>query len=87
MNRFSDLGAQSVPPPDVGASPNGGVVLRWLTEDREVEIHFFASGGDYSVTRRKDGATMEGELAHLDPLNDVVDAHVLARRPFEPRIR
>lgn len=80
--RFDDLGSASVPPPDVGASPVGGVVLRWLTDEGEVEIHFTTSGGEYSVTR-KDGQVIEGDLGHLDPLKDIVNSHVLGRRPLQ----
>jgi hypothetical protein len=84
VNALSNLGGD-VPAPAVGASADGGVVLRWLTREREVEIFYTGrERGDYTITRRSSREVVaEGPLAGLDPLKDIVDAHVLGRRSLD----
>jgi len=38
-----------VPPPTVGPSPTGGVVLRWISSRYDVMLNFLPEGGEYSV--------------------------------------
>jgi hypothetical protein len=87
VHRFRNLPAP-VPPPSVGALADGRVVLRWLTPDREVEIVYFGHEmGEYSVCRRGTRDPLEeASLQRIDPLKDIVDAHVLGhRRLDQPR--
>ena len=80
VNSFHKLG-RIVPPPDVGLSPDGALVLRWLLPDLEVEIECRGlSLGEYSVVRRdRHTVIAEGSLEDLDPLKDIVGAFVVGR--------
>jgi hypothetical protein len=82
VNRLDEFGR--VPEPEVGALADGRVLLRWLTDDREVEILFRERGGDFLV-RRLDNDTIieEKSLVAIDVLKDVISAHVLGRRKLE----
>jgi hypothetical protein len=83
VNDFDKLSGL-VPPPAVGATPEGGVALRWLTRDREIDIHFTGIDGEFAVLRR--GTTevvLEGNLRQVDPLKDIVQAHVMGYRSLE----
>jgi hypothetical protein len=74
---LSDLGVD-VPPPSVAPTPNGGVAIRWLTRDREVEIIFLDSGGEYTVAKRgSEDALQSGFIGHIDLLKDVVEKHIV----------
>lgn len=85
VNHFEDLGLL-VPPPAIGVAPDGGVVMRWLTDDREVDLHFESRGGTYSVSRRDvDEILEDGPLGRLDTLKDIVGGHVLGRTRLTPR--
>jgi hypothetical protein len=68
-----------VPIPSVGLSPDGAVVLRWLTSEYEIELAYRAlHAGEYTVLRRGTGDTIkEGSLSELDPLKDLVDTFVV----------
>lgn len=77
VSRFEDLGEQ-VPPPDVGASADGGVILRWEAHDGDVEIVFMPDGEEYSVSHG-DRTIAAGRVAGLDPLKDVVRKYVVDR--------
>jgi len=80
VNSFHDLQA-AVPAPAVETSANGGVVLRWVTKERGVEIVLLPAGGSYTVTDRRTGQVVEeGLLEEVEPLQDVVGLHVLGRR-------
>lgn len=80
VNRFHDLEV-AVPAPAVETSANGGVVLRWVTKERGVEIVLLPAGGSYTVTDRRTGRVVqEGLLEEVEPLHDVVGLHVLDRR-------
>lgn len=84
VNSFQDLGTPPVPPPRAGLNADGSVILLWITVDRNVDIVFRDSGGEYSVVRRDtDEIAEEGPLDKIDPLKDVVAAHVLGWRPLE----
>lgn len=68
------------PAPEVGPTVEGGVLLRWLTGDREIELVFLATGGDYTVRERSTGDVVdEGEIGSPESiLRDVVRAHVVS---------
>ena len=77
----------TVPVPAVGLSPDGAVVLRWLTSEHELEIAYRAlHAGEYSVRRRGagDAGVLEGSLGTLDPLKDLVDKFVFRRLQQRP---
>jgi hypothetical protein len=82
INSFWKLGAM-VPRPAVGLSPEGTVVLRWLTSELEVEMEFRGHNrGEYSVVKRGSRELLrEGSLNSVDPLKDVVKVFVLDRHP------
>jgi hypothetical protein len=80
VNSFHDL-PTAVPAPAVETSANGGVVLRWVTKMRSVEIVLLPAGGSYTVTDRATGqVAQEGLLEEVEPLQDIVGLHVLGRR-------
>jgi hypothetical protein len=80
VNSFHDLEV-AVPAPVVETSANGGVVLRWMTKERGVEIVLLPAGGSYAVTDRRSGQVVqEGLLEEIEPLHDVVGLHVLGHR-------
>jgi hypothetical protein len=68
---------QQPPAPEVGPIAEGGVLLRWLTAEREIELAFFASGGEYTVRDRKTGNVIdEGEIGRPESLlRDVFKEH------------
>lgn len=68
-----------VPPPTVGPSASGGVVLRWVTESYDVILTFLASGGEYSVVdRARDAVVVEGQVGRPETLiRDVVKPFLL----------
>lgn len=56
-----------VPPPIVGPSVNGGVVLQWHLGNREIVVTISANGGEYYVAERAgDRVDAEGEVGNLD---------------------
>lgn len=64
VNHFEE----PVAPPTVGPSVNGGVVLRWELDNREVVVTLLPDGGDYYVADREgDHVQAEGEIGSLDP--------------------
>jgi hypothetical protein len=70
-----------VPRPMVGLAPDGGVILQWLTSDREIDLHFHAGGGDYLVARRGSDEVIEEDSLHgRDVLKAIIAPHVLGRR-------
>jgi hypothetical protein len=78
VNRLGDLGA--VPEPEVGALADGSVVLRWATQDMEIDVIFREIGGEYCSRRiTDDEVTSSGSLVGLDVLKDVVAVHVLGK--------
>jgi len=80
VNSFHDLEV-TVPTPAVETSANGGVILRWVTKERGVEIVLLPAGGSYAVTDRRTGRVVqEGLLEEVEPLHDVIGLHVLDRR-------
>jgi len=80
VNSFHHL-ELAVPTPAVETSANGGVVLRWVTKERGVEIVLLPTGGSYTLTNRRTGRVVqEGLLEEVEPLHDVVGVHVLDRR-------
>ena len=69
-----------VPPPVVGPSPDGGVVLRWVSGDHEVVIIFFGDGGEYSVAHRGcDEILEEGRVGRPESLVQNVIVRYVAR--------
>jgi hypothetical protein len=83
VNDFQNISAP-VPPPDVGPTPEGGVALRWLTRDREIDVHFTADDAEYTVLRRGTTTVVtEGRLVGLDLRKDIVYAHILGNRSIE----
>jgi hypothetical protein len=82
VNSFYKLSG-IVPRPDIGLSPDGAVVLRWLLPEHEIEIEYRGfSSGDYSVIRRGSHEVVrEGSLGELDPLKDIVGTFVVDRPP------
>lgn len=87
VNSFEEHGRIVPPPSAVAPLANRGVALVWRTQDREIEVRFFPEGhADYSVSRRVDDEVVEeGSLSSVDPLKDIVDAHVLGRRSLAHR--
>jgi len=80
VNSFYDR----VPLPTVGGAPNGGVVLRWLTPDREIELLFAAAESEYSVLRRDTGElVVEGRLHDVDLIKNLIQDHVLGQRALD----
>ncbi len=80
VNSFHDLEV-AVPAPAVETSANGGVVLRWVTKHRGVEVLILPAGGSYSVTERRTGhVVQDGLLEEVDPLQDIVGLHVLSSK-------
>ncbi len=73
-----------VPAPAVAPLANRGIALKWLTEDREIDIRFFPDGGgDYCVVRRRDDELVaEGMIDSSETLKGVVEGHVLGRLPL-----
>lgn len=87
VNSFEGLG-KTVPPPVIGASPDGAVILRWLTLDREVDIVFRETGGECTIMRRgTHDVLIERSLSSVDPLKDIVRAHVVEPIPLERAAR
>jgi len=84
VNSFESHGLTVPLPAAVAALANRGLALVWQLTDREVEIRYFPEGdGDYSITRRSDDEVVkEGRLSSIDPIKDVIEAHVLGRRPL-----
>jgi hypothetical protein len=69
--------AERVPAPKVVPTPNGGVGLHWLTRDRDVEVVFFAKGGEYTIAQRGSAEIIDaGPISQVDLLKDVVRDHV-----------
>lgn len=68
-----------VPAPTVGPSPDGGVVLRWLTSDFDIMVTFFAQGGEYSVVRRDSDELIDtGNIGRPESLvRDVISQYVV----------
>jgi hypothetical protein len=66
------------PAPEVGPVPEGGAVLRWRTEDHDIELTFLAKGGEYVVRERRSGDVVEeGEIGRPESLlRDVVKEYV-----------
>lgn len=82
VNRLEDVGR--VPEPEVGSLADGRVLLRWLTDDREVEMLFQQHGGTFVVRRRDNDVIVEEKsLGRVDVLKDVIAAHVLGRKRLE----
>lgn len=76
VGRLTDLG-RPVPPPSVAPTPNGGVSLRWLVGDRDVQIIFLARGSEYVVAERgKEDVIDAGSIDEIDPLKDLIRTHV-----------
>jgi len=70
-----------VPAPSVVPTSNGGVALRWLTADREVEIIFLADGGEYTVGKRGSEDVLDsGGLGRVDLLKQVVAEHLVGTK-------
>ena len=62
-----------VPPPVVGPSADGGVVLRWEPPDLEVVVKLLSHGGEYYVARRDEESLLaEGEVGSLESLVDLI---------------
>ncbi len=62
-----------VPPPVVGPTPDGGVVLRWEPVGGEVMVKLLARGGEYYVAKRdEDKVLEEGEVGHLESLAEAI---------------
>jgi hypothetical protein len=84
VNSFHDLDV-AVPAPAVETSVNGGVALRWVTTERGVEIVLMPAGGSYAVTDRRTGQVVEeGLLEEVEPLQDILALHVVARTSATP---
>lgn len=68
-----------VPVPTVGPSPDGGVVLRWLTSDLDIMVTFLAQGGEYSVVHRDRKELIEtGSIGRPESLvRDVISQYVV----------
>lgn len=82
INSFWRLNG-TVPRPAIGLSPDGAVILRWLTPKIEIEMAFSGRNtGEFSVVRRDSREVVrEGPLGPVDPLKDVVDTYVM--RPYQ----
>ena len=66
--------------PAVGPIADGGVLLRWLTDDSEIELAFFESGGEYIVRQRETGEVIdEGAIGRPESLLRDVFREYLAR--------
>lgn len=62
-----------VPPPVVGPSADGGVVLRWEPPDLEVVVKLLSHGGEYYVARRDEESLLaEDEVGSLESLVDII---------------
>jgi hypothetical protein len=58
---------RSIPPPVVGPSVNGGVVLQWDIGTREVVVTLLPDGGEFYVAERDSHeAAIEGEIGDLE---------------------
>lgn len=76
VGRLTEL-THRVPAPAVVPTPNGGVSLHWLTSDRDVEVIFLATGGEYSIAERGSADIIDaGPITQVDLLKDVVRDHV-----------
>lgn len=66
------------PAPELGPVPEGGVVLRWMTPNYEVELTFLAESGEYTVRERGTADVVaEGEIGRPESLlRDVIKAYV-----------
>ena len=62
-----------VPPPVVGPTPDGGVVLRWETSEGEVMVKLLSLGGEYYVAKRgADEVLEEGAVGSLESLANAI---------------
>ena len=88
VNQFRSL-SEPVPPPAVGVAPDGGVIMRWVTVDREVDVVYRPGyGGTFAVLRRDTrDIVREGNLGNVDPLKVVVGADVLGWKQLEQRAK
>lgn len=67
-----------VPFPDVGPTPDGGVLLRWDLGATEVDVVYHGDRGRYVITRLADDQILaQGELDDVDPLKEVVGRFVV----------
>lgn len=69
------------PAPEVGPAPAGGVILRWITAEHEVELEFLAAAGEYTIRERRSGEVVdEGEIGRPESLlRDVIKEYVVAQ--------